>query len=68
MAGSASRPPSPPTPTCADCGDRQASHDPGLLPTITRRLTRLLDDIAAIAPAGRRPGLDKRRTQIAPPA
>ena len=41
---------------------------PGLLPTITRRLTRLLDDIAAIAPPGRRPGLDKRRTQIALPA
>ena len=41
---------------------------PGLLPTITRRLARLLDDIAAIAPPGRRPGLDKRRTQIALPA
>jgi len=41
---------------------------PGLLPTITRRLTRLLDDIAAIAPPGRQPGLDKRRTQIALPA
>ena len=41
---------------------------PGLLPTVTRRLTRLLDDIAALAPPGRRPGLDKRRTQIALPA
>jgi uncharacterized membrane protein len=41
---------------------------PGLLPTITRRLTRLLDDIAALAPPGRRPGLDKRRTQIGLPA
>jgi uncharacterized membrane protein len=41
---------------------------PGLLPTITRRLTRLLDDITALAPPGRRPGLDKRRTQIALPA
>jgi uncharacterized membrane protein len=41
---------------------------PGVLPTISARLTRLLDDIAAIAPPDRRPGLGKRRAEIAPPA
>jgi uncharacterized membrane protein len=41
---------------------------PGLLPTITHRLTRLLDNLAAIAPPDRRPGLQQRRAQIALPA
>lgn len=41
---------------------------PGLLPTISHRLARLLDDTAAIAPPDRRPGLEKRRARITPPA
>jgi uncharacterized membrane protein len=41
---------------------------PGLLPSVSHRLTRLLDDLAAIAPPSRRPELEKRRAQIAPPA
>jgi uncharacterized membrane protein len=41
---------------------------PGLLPSVSHRLTRLLDDLAAIAPPSRRPELEKRRAKIAPPA
>jgi uncharacterized membrane protein len=41
---------------------------PGLLPTISRRLTRLLDDVAAIAPPNRRPELENRRAHVALPA
>jgi uncharacterized membrane protein len=41
---------------------------PGLLPSVSQRLTRLLDDIAAVAPPGRRPALQKRCARTAPPA
>jgi uncharacterized membrane protein len=41
---------------------------PGLLPTVTHRLTRLLDNLAAIAPPDRRPELQQRRAQVALPA
>jgi uncharacterized membrane protein len=41
---------------------------PGLLPSVSHRLTQLLDDLAAIAPPSRRPELEKRRAKIAPPA
>jgi uncharacterized membrane protein len=41
---------------------------PGLLPSVSHRLTRLLDDIATIAPPGRRPELQQRRAQTALPA
>lgn len=41
---------------------------PGLFPTISRRLTRLLDDIAAIAQPDRRSGLEERRAHVALPA
>ena len=41
---------------------------PGLFPTISRRLTRLLADIAAIAPPDRRSGLEERRAHVALPA
>lgn len=36
-----------------------------LLPTVTRRLTRLLDDIAANVPPNRVPELEKRRAEMA---
>jgi hypothetical protein len=41
---------------------------PGLLPSVSHRLTRLLEDIAAIAPPSRRPELQQRRAQTARPA
>jgi uncharacterized membrane protein len=41
---------------------------PSLLPSVTHRLTRLLDDLAAIAPPDRRPQLQQRRAQAALPA
>jgi uncharacterized membrane protein len=41
---------------------------PGLLPSVSHRLTQLLDNLAAIAPPGRRPELQQRRAQTARPA
>lgn len=41
---------------------------PGLLPSVSHRLTQLLDNLAAIAPPGRRPELQQRRAQTALPA